>query len=250
MDSLILKVENIQRRDLSPIEEAKSYKKLLDRGYLTQDQLAGRMGKTQATISNKLRLLNLDEEVQDALLNNKISERHARSLLRLEDKYMQRKVLEEILEKRLNVRDTESLISNKLNPEIEKTEFIQISNVEQSEDTNNNMFDFPELLVNKPVEENKLEDIDAVLNNITTSINIPSLEEEIEIIEDEEVLESEEDIISLEDIYNKNNNKDINLVIDKINNLISEINKLGFDVKLDKYDFDELYQFVIKIEKE
>ena len=84
-------VENIQRRNLSPIEEAKSYKKLLDRGYLTQDQLAGRMGKTQATISNKLRLLNLDEKVQDALLNNKISERHARSLLRVEDKEEQRK---------------------------------------------------------------------------------------------------------------------------------------------------------------
>ena len=79
-------VENIQRKDLSPIEEAKSYKKLLDRGYLTQDQLASRMGKNQSTVSNKLRLLNLDEKVQDALLNNKISERHARSLLKLDNK--------------------------------------------------------------------------------------------------------------------------------------------------------------------
>ncbi len=59
-------VENIQRKDLSPIEEAKSYKKLLERGYLTQEQLATRMGKTQATISNKLRLLNLSPKVQDA----------------------------------------------------------------------------------------------------------------------------------------------------------------------------------------
>ena len=82
-------VENIQRKDLSPIEEAKSYKKLLERGYLTQEQLATRMGKTQATISNKLRLLNLSPKVQDALLNNKISERHARSLLRIEDKSKQ-----------------------------------------------------------------------------------------------------------------------------------------------------------------
>lgn len=249
-------VENIQRRDLSPIEEAKSYKKLLDRGYLTQDQLAGRMGKTQATISNKLRLLNLDEEVQDALLNNKISERHARSLLRLEDKYMQRKVLEEILEKRLNVRDTESLISSKLNPEIEKPEFIEVPAVEPTIneiETNINKeeigFDFPELLISKPQVENKLEDIDALLNNISSSINIPSLEEEIEVIEDEDIEELKEDIIKLEDIYNVDK-KDINIVIDKINNLVSEINKLGFDVKLDKYDFDELYQFVIKIDKE
>ena len=70
-------VENIQRKNLSPIEEAKSYKKLLDRGYLTQDELASRMGKTQGSISNKLRLLNLSHDVQDALLNNQISERHA-----------------------------------------------------------------------------------------------------------------------------------------------------------------------------
>lgn len=242
-------VENIQRRDLSPIEEAKSYKKLLDRGYLTQDQLAGRMGKTQATISNKLRLLNLDEEVQDALLNNKISERHARSLLRLEDKYMQRKVLEEILEKRLNVRDTESLISNKLNPEIEKTEIIQVPNIETNIVNEEPGFDFPELLINKPQEENKLEDIDALINNISSSINIPSLDEEIEVIDDEDLEEIREDIISLEDIYNIDK-KDINTVIDKINKLVSEINKLGFNVKLDKYDFDELYQFVIKIDKE
>ena len=85
-------VENIQRKDLSPIEEAKSYKKLLDRGYLTQDQLASRMGKNQSTVSNKLRLLNLDEKVQDALLNNKISERHARSLLKLDNKEEQKEV--------------------------------------------------------------------------------------------------------------------------------------------------------------
>ena len=78
-------VENIQRKNLSPIEEAKSYKKLLDRGYLTQDELASRMGKTQGSISNKLRLLNLSNDVQDALLNNKISERHARSLLKIEN---------------------------------------------------------------------------------------------------------------------------------------------------------------------
>lgn len=106
-------VENIQRKDLSPIEEAKSYKKLLDRGYLTQDQLASRMGKNQSTVSNKLRLLNLDEKVQDALLNNKISERHARSILKVENKEDQRKILSEIIEKRLTVRQTDDLIKER-----------------------------------------------------------------------------------------------------------------------------------------
>ena len=76
-------VENIQRRNLTAIEEAKSYKSLLDRGYLTQEQLAEKMGVSQSTIANKLRLLNLDEDVQNALLNEKISERHARALLSL-----------------------------------------------------------------------------------------------------------------------------------------------------------------------
>ena len=132
-------VENIQRKDLSPIEEAKSYKKLLDRGYLTQDQLASRMGKNQSTVSNKLRLLNLDEKVQDALLNNKISERHARSLLKLDNKEEQKKVLDEIIEKRLNVRDTEDLINRKLNGEEEFINIPNLSNtgIEETFDSNN-----------------------------------------------------------------------------------------------------------------
>ena len=75
-------IENVQRQDLTPIEEAVSYRKILDMGYLTQEQLAEKLGKTQSTISNKLRLLNLDDEVQEALLDEKISERHARSLLK------------------------------------------------------------------------------------------------------------------------------------------------------------------------
>ena len=86
-------VENVQRRDLTAIEEARSYKSLLDKGYLTQEQLA-----------NKLRLLNLDEEVQQALLEEKISERHARTLLSLEDKNAQREWLHRIINERLTVR--------------------------------------------------------------------------------------------------------------------------------------------------
>ena len=96
-------VENIQRRNLTPIEEAKSYKNLLDRGYMTQEQLAEKMGVSQSSIANKLRLLNLAPEVQDALLQEKISERHARSLLVL-PKEEQPKLLQKILKKRLNVR--------------------------------------------------------------------------------------------------------------------------------------------------
>lgn len=97
-------VENIQRRNLTAIEEAKSYKNLLDRGYLTQEQLANKMGVSQSSIANKLRLLNLDEEVQDALLNEKISERHARALLSLDNKEDQKKWLQRIIAERMTVR--------------------------------------------------------------------------------------------------------------------------------------------------
>ena len=222
-------VENIQRKDLSPIEEAKSYKKLLDRGYLTQDQLAGRMGKTQATVSNKLRLLNLDEDVQSALLNNKISERHARSILRLDDKEKQKQILKEILNRRLNVRDTENLVSEMLNDN-KKEEFIHVSNLTP------NTFEFPEITDNKKEE---VKDLDSLLNS-TISINNIDLnnnnEEEIEVMEEptEEVLEIKSDIDTAKE---------------KVENLVEELKKLGLEVSLEKYDFDELYQFVIKVER-
>ena len=222
-------VENIQRKDLSPIEEAKSYKKLLDRGYLTQDQLAGRMGKTQATVSNKLRLLNLDEDVQSALLNNKISERHARSILRLDDKEKQKQVLKEILNRRLNVRDTENLVSEMLNDN-KKEEFIHVSNLTP------NTFEFPEITDNKKEE---VKDLDSLLNS-TISINNIDLnnnnEEEIEVMEEptEEVLEIKSDIDTAKE---------------KVEKLVEELKELGLEVSLEKYDFDELYQFVIKVER-
>ena len=98
-------VENIQRRDLTPIEEARSYKNLLDKGYLTQEQLAKKMGLSQSAISNKLRLLNLDNQVQQALLDGKISERHARALLTLPNKEDQVTWLNKIITERITVRD-------------------------------------------------------------------------------------------------------------------------------------------------
>ena len=82
----------LQRKNLSVIEEAQSYKKLMDRGF-TQEEIASKLGVSQSSIANKMRLLNLPKDVQNALLYNKISESHARSLLSLPDADMQRKMI-------------------------------------------------------------------------------------------------------------------------------------------------------------
>ena len=107
-------IENIQRKDLSAIEEAKSYKIILDMGSFTQEQLAKRMGKSQSTVANKMRLLTLTNEVQMALMNNLISERHARCLLQVKDSEKQKEVLNKIITERMNVRDTDEYIKNML----------------------------------------------------------------------------------------------------------------------------------------
>lgn len=103
-------IENLQREELTAIEEAIAYQKLIDIHQLTQESLAQRLGKSQSTIANKIRLLHLPEEVQDALRSRKITERHARALLGLKDKELQIKILNEIIEKGLNVKQTEEKI--------------------------------------------------------------------------------------------------------------------------------------------
>lgn len=103
-------VENIQRKDLSAIEEAKSYKSLLDNNDMSQEELAKKMGVSQSAISNKIRLLSLADEVQNAILEGKISERHARSLLKVEKHEDQITLLNRIINERLTVKQLEQEI--------------------------------------------------------------------------------------------------------------------------------------------
>ena len=107
-------LENLQRKNLTPIEEAQSYKKLMNRGF-TQEEIANKLGISQSAIANKLRLLNLPKKVQNALLYNKISERHARSLLTLNDEELQISLLDRIINERLTVKQTEEEIDILLN---------------------------------------------------------------------------------------------------------------------------------------
>ena len=105
-------LENLQRKNLTPIEEARTYKRILELDNMTQEDLARTMGKSQPMVANKLRLLALPEEVQDALLKNQISERHARSLLNVKDKQTQLRLLERIKNERLTVRELDNEIKN------------------------------------------------------------------------------------------------------------------------------------------
>lgn len=108
-------IENLQREGLSVIEEALAYQKLIEFHNLTQESLAQRLGKGQSTIANKLRLLHLPEECHTALKNRQITERHARALLTLKDKTLQLRFLKEIVDKQLNVKQTEAMIEKFLN---------------------------------------------------------------------------------------------------------------------------------------
>lgn len=104
-------IENLQREGLTAIEEAVAYQKLIDLHQLTQESLAQRLGKSQSTIANKIRLLNLPEVAKTALMERSISERHARALLSLDNEELQQKVLSEIISKELNVKQTEARIA-------------------------------------------------------------------------------------------------------------------------------------------
>ncbi len=102
-------VENIQRENLTPIEEARAFVQIMKQASLTQKELAQKIGKTQSTVANKIRLLNLPDEIKDGLLQKSISERHARALLTLEES-QQISAYKTIVEKEYSVRQTEGYI--------------------------------------------------------------------------------------------------------------------------------------------
>ena len=155
--SKVALLENLQRKNLNPIEEAKTYQKILELDQMTQEELAKTMGKSQGAVANKLRLLALTDEVQDALLKDEISERHARTLLNAKDAETQKQLLKEVIDKKMTVREleekinpkeeiTKSDIENLLNPSpvsasIPQTDTLNIS-TSQTPSLNNPQDDF------------------------------------------------------------------------------------------------------------
>jgi len=104
-------IENIQRQDLNPIEEAWAFRKLIEDFAFTQEELGRRLGKSRTALSNTMRLLNLDARVQEYLIDGVITEGHGRAILALEDKELQYKLAQKVIDDGLTVRETEKLIS-------------------------------------------------------------------------------------------------------------------------------------------
>lgn len=275
-------VENLQRKDLSAIEEAQSFKKILDMGYLTQEELAVRMGVSQSTVANKLRLLNLTIPVKEALLHNKISERHARSLLSIMDNNEQIAMLDRIISERLTVRQTDEEI-NKL---LGKTKVEEIAPVE-----NNSVFSEIEKQKMEAIDiipEYKPKDLDFLLrpNDETPVIEIVEeketaspvnfainpFQEEPEIMDFEIFNQSFENPINDQSYTNSENSiieefrntqsvdepvtidepssNNISKAITRAREEVRKIEDMGFEVETEEFDFEDMYQIIVKIKKD
>lgn len=124
--AVVALIENIQRENLSAVEEAEAYKKLLEIGGTTQSELAKSLGKSQSFIANKLRLLKLAPKVISRLREGKITERHARAVLSLKEED-QEKLIEQVISQKLNVKQTEARVKQKIGPEKVKAQSFQFS---------------------------------------------------------------------------------------------------------------------------
>ena len=110
--ALIALVENVQRENLNFLEEARAYQKLMTDFELTQGEIAKKVSKQQSTISNKIRILTLPEDIQEVIVSNRLTERHARALLKLQNESDRRRVIERVVHNHLNVKQTEKLIDD------------------------------------------------------------------------------------------------------------------------------------------
>ena len=309
-------VENIQRKNLSSIEEALSYKRKIDKDNLTQEQLAKLLGLSQSTVANRLRLLNLSNEVQDALLKEKISERHARSLLQISDKNKQTELLNRIITERLTVRQLDEIIKKELSspstyveevpsnleqplssepeaePIPEQTPSTQIESLDVLGDDNtldnsNNVFDTEpdasmpsETLEEIDKEPQQEEPMSNILNFLQSFNNSePSLDDEPTNMQtfDDDVFNDvhnaydliddankDPDIVNL-DTVNESSVTSDNQVLEEVvpriksgdmsslkkayHDLQDEAEKAGFKISVEDFDFEDLYQMIIKVDK-
>lgn len=122
-------IENLQREDLNPIEEAEAYQKLMDEHGLTQEALSKLVGKSRAAIANSVRLLTLSEKIKDMLINELLTPGHARTLITIEDTEKQLRLADEIVEKNLSVRETEKLVNDQKSTNNKKRKAAKDANI-------------------------------------------------------------------------------------------------------------------------
>jgi ParB family chromosome partitioning protein len=127
-------IENIQREDLNPIEEAVAYRRLGDEVHLTQEQIAEAVGKDRSSVANYVRLLRLPQEVRSSVASNALSMGHARALLALSDEAAQLRVARDVVSRSLSVRETEALVKKAASPVVEKPEKITDVHTRAAED--------------------------------------------------------------------------------------------------------------------
>ncbi len=278
-------IENTHRRALSPIEEARSYKKLLDRRYVTQDQLAKRLGTSQSNVANKIRLLSLDENVQNALLKDEISERHARSLLRVTDKFKQVDLLNKTINEKWPVRKLEEEIDKILGTYIKNPTTTGKVNSNTRIDVNvddiiNNSVDIFNDDYERPsnyqyqskVEETKkknslfFNNLENESANMDPTLNFgfnpfkqdlsSSLERDYELLEldddeEEEVLEdSTTSNVEVKQVVVEKEYKSMDDVISGIKEIIKNAKKNEVPLESEEFSFDKYYQFVIRVFKD
>ncbi|MBD5475086.1 MAG: ParB/RepB/Spo0J family partition protein [Lachnospiraceae bacterium] len=123
-------IENIQREDLNPIEEAQAYKRLLTEFNLKQDEVAERVSKSRTAVTNSMRLLKLCDEVQQMIIDDMLSTGHARALITIEDPEQQYTIAQKIFDEKLSVRDVEKLVKNLNKPEKPKKEISEDKSLE------------------------------------------------------------------------------------------------------------------------
>lgn len=271
-------VENIHSKDLTPIETAKNYKKILDKKYLNQQQLAERMAIDENSIVNTLKYLELDENVQTALQKNQISEKHARALLRLTDKMQQVNLLNDIIQNRLTVKQVDEKIDVILGNYNKKTDMsggIQIddgqsiSTLGQNINSNNDLSITPTVYqYNSKIKDddskksiffNNLENVPVTMEDPTLSFGFNPFESKD--IEPEETdgiidLEDEDEIDLLDEPSEQTEEKKVSLdiytpdeLLKAIQDIIQQAQENGVEVKTEDFDFTNIYQLIIKIPK-
>ena len=119
-------IENIQRESLNPIEEAHAYKRLMEEFHLRQDEIAERVSKSRTAVTNSMRLLKLDDRVQQMVVDEMLTTGHVRTLLALEDKELQYNTAMKIFDEKLSVRETERLVKEILNPKVKKEKKVNL----------------------------------------------------------------------------------------------------------------------------